>query len=583
MKRCQIECELFEEFDLFGKVPQFFYKGRPQRVSWFGRIFSIFYIILYGAFFIYKLVRMLQKVDIDFYETYAFSGIPTIKLNNDLFYGGFTIGGKIDETLYFPLVYHYTDKIINGERQTLPPKEIVLTKCTLDKFGKRFQPLFEDKNLDNLYCIKDVEESLTGYSSLDEFSYYYIAIMPCVGMNPKGQTCKPIQDVTDFFQQTYLEFKMQDIVMTPKNYDNPSEPRNMDIQSPVFSFIYQKIYTYMQIVNLETDEDWLGFEGLSDIKKEQFLRYDESWIITAPSPHMQSLQAGKPVCDITIQLSAKVLTTKRTNTKLIEVLGDVGGLMEVVWSAFNLLSIFVTDLLYDIDIVNALFSFDLTRKKVLMKKISNEINNNNNNKLVTVETNVFNTVKTYESDDKIIKSTIENNEDKSPKKEIQRIRTIQFAKNKKDKNIKSKKIMSQHSIKIASGKNYFHMENMNFKAKKGIIKNTLERQRQTILSTNLMDSKKDLEESKNVEKEIKSEILDEIKINKFFIIFAFCCVRKRKNVNNYVLDEGLDLISKRLDILNIFKRLYYDENIQKNYLKENDEIEMSVRCKDKLE
>jgi len=54
----------------------------------------------------------------------------------------------------------------------------------------------------------------------------------------------------------------------------------------------------------------------------------------------------------------------------------------------------------------------------------------------------------------------------------------------------------------------------------------------------------------------KSEILDEIKINKFFIIFAFCCIRKRKNVNNYVLDEGLDLISKRLDILNIFKRLY---------------------------
>ena len=582
MKRCQIECELLEEFDLFGKVPQFFYKGRPQRVSWFGRIFSIFYIILYGAFFIYKLVRMLQKVDIDFYETYAFSGIPTIKLNNDLFYGGFTIGGIMDETIYFPLVYHYTEKTINGVRQTFPRKEIALTKCTLDKFGKRFQPLFEKKNLDNLYCLKDVQESLTGYSSLDEFSYYNIAIMPCVGMNPKGQTCKPLQDVTDFFQQNYLEFKMQDIVMTPKNYDSPSEPRNMDIQSPVFSFIYQKIYTYMQIVNLETDEDWLGFEGLSDIKKEQFLRYEESWIITAPSPHMQSLQAGKPVCDITIQLSAKVLTTKRTNTKLIEVLGDVGGLMEVLWSAFNLLSIFVADLLYDIDIVNALFSFDLTRKKVLMKKISNEINNNNNN-LVTVETNVFNTVKTYESDDKIIKSTIENNEDKSPKKEIQRIRTIQFAKNKKDKNIKSKKIMSQHSIKIASGKNYFHMENMNFKAKKGIIKNALERQRQTILSTNLMDSKKDLEESKNVEKEIKSEILDEIKINKFFIIFGFCCVRKRKNVNNYVLDEGLDLISKRLDILNIFKKLYYDENIQKNYLKENEEIEMSVRCKDKLE
>ena len=293
--------------------------------------------------------------------------------------------------------------------------------------------------------MKDVQESLTGYSNLEEFSYYYIAIMPCVGRNPKGEDCKPLENVTNFFHQTYLEFKMQDIVMTPKNYDNPSEPRNMDIQGPVFSFLYQKIYTYLQIINLETDEDWLGFEGLSDIKKEQFLRYDESWIITAPSPYMQSLQAGTPVCDITIQLSAKVLTTKRTNTKLIEVLGDVGGLMEVVWSAFNLLSIFVTDLLYDIDIVNALFSFDLTKKIIRIKKSENEVNNNN--KLAVAEINVYNNNQTEESDLKKIKSStiispIEKDEVKDIKKEIPQTRTILFARNKNDKKIKSKKIIS---------------------------------------------------------------------------------------------------------------------------------------------
>ena len=194
--------------------------------------------------------------------------------------------------------------------------------------------------------MKEVDDYLTGYSNLDEFSYYYIAIMPCIGYNPNMEACQDIANVTKFFQQTYLEFKLQDVVMTPKDYDEPSIPRNMGIKGPVFSFLYQSIYTYLQIVNLETDQDWLGFEGLSDIKKEQFLRYDESWIIAAPSPHMQGLQALTPVCDITIQLSAKVLTTKRTNTKLIEVLGDVGGLMEVVWSAFNLLSMFVTDLKY---------------------------------------------------------------------------------------------------------------------------------------------------------------------------------------------------------------------------------------------
>ena len=89
MKRCQIDCDLIAEFDLFGKEPEFYFKGKSQRVSWFGRIFSVFYIVLYAAFVIYKLVRMLKKVDIDFYETYAFSGVPSIELNNDLFYGGY--------------------------------------------------------------------------------------------------------------------------------------------------------------------------------------------------------------------------------------------------------------------------------------------------------------------------------------------------------------------------------------------------------------------------------------------------------------------------------------------------------------
>ena len=578
MRRCQIECDLLSQFDLFGKEPEFFYKGKAQRVSWFGRIFSVLYIIIYVAFVIYKLVRMIQKVDIDFYETYAYSGIPSIKLNNDLFYGGFTIGGIMDETIYYPMVYHYTEKTVNGVRQNLPPEEVVLTKCSLDKFGQRFQSLFADQNLDNLYCMKDVHESLTGYSNLDEYSYYYIAIMPCVGINPKGQTCKDESEVTNFFQQTYLEFKLQDIVMTPKDYDNPSEPRNMDIKGPVFSFLYQKIYTYMQIVNLETDQDWFGFEGLSDIKKEQFLRYDESWIIAAPSPHMHGLQAGKPVCDITVQLSAKVLTTKRTNTKLIEVLGDVGGLMEVLWSAFNLLSIFITDLLYDIDIVNTLFSFDLSKKIVRMKKNSNdvykisdadEINIYNNNK------------KTKASNEKMIKSPIEKYEDKKAKEEITPTKTIDLNKNKKRKKIKSKKVMTQPNIGIEEGNNYLQLQNMNFNAKRNNKISELERQ--TIISNNLLVSKDNLKERQNTENEKKTEILDEIKINKFFIIFAFCCIRKRKNINNYVLDEGLDLIAKRLDILNIFKRLYYDEKIQKNYMNETEEFAMSDVCKKKLE
>ena len=568
MRRCQIDCEIISNFDLFGKEPEFFYKGKHQRVSWFGRIFSVLYIALYVAYLIYKVVRMIEKVDIDFYETYAFSGIPTIKLNNELFYGGFTIGGIIDETLYFPMVYHYTETTVNGVKQVVN-QTVPLVKCSLDRFGKRFQPLFADRQLDNLYCMEKVEDELTGYSNLDVYSYYYIAIIPCIGYNPKYEQCQDISKVTEFFQQTFLEFKIQDVVMTPKDYDNPSEPRIMDIKGPVFSTLYQSIYTYLQIVNLETDRDWVGFEALSDIKKEQFLRYDESWIIAAPSPHSFGLQPFTPVCDITIQLSAKVLTTKRTNTKIINALGDVGGLMEVVSSLFTILAGFITDLLYDIDIVNTLFSFDLKRKVVQFKRDKNELYELNNDD----EINIYNRQKTSElsnSRNKIDGGFIDSksNKDTLSKSIVEETKL----KKKKKKKIKFQKgnninnIIEPQNLKI----------NINQNQQMKIVN------KQNIMNNNSIVSSENLRPEISNKEDKTNSILDEIKINKFFIVFAFCCIRKRKNVNNYVLNEGLNIIGQRLDIINIFKKLYYDEKVQKYYVKLTEELPMSDECKEKI-
>ena len=114
MKRCNLDCQFISEFDLFGKEPEFYYKGKPQRTSKFGKILTYSYILIYVAFFIYKIVRMLQKVDITFYESYAFSGLPSIQLTNDLFYGGFSLNGVMDETIYFPVARFYEEHRVNG-------------------------------------------------------------------------------------------------------------------------------------------------------------------------------------------------------------------------------------------------------------------------------------------------------------------------------------------------------------------------------------------------------------------------------------------------------------------------------------
>ena len=290
---------------------------------------------------------------------------------------------------------------------------------------------------------------------------------------------------------------------------------------------------------------------------------------------MFGLQEMTPVCDITVQLSAKVLTTKRKNTKLIEVLGDVGGLMEVVWSAFNILSIFITDLLYDIDIVNSLFSFNLTKKTVTLKQEKEDTYDISNED----EINIYNTKKPKITNSVKFKASaaqIEVYKDIYKDKEDE---TVSPVIDKKLVKKKKKKKTKRSNLAKEGGFNY-ETQNMNINAKEN--KKVNEDERQANMNNNSSASQENLKEIKKADNDKNSEILDEIKINNFFIVFAFCCIRKRKNVNNYVLSEGLDLIGKRLDVLNIFKRLFYEEKIQKSFMKETQEFAMSEYRKEKL-
>ena len=82
-------------------------------------------------------------------------------------------------------------------------------------------------------------------------------------------------------------------------------------------------------------------------------------------------------------ISENVRTEKRTYIKLIAILGDVGGLMEVVFTIFRVISPFSVDILYEISLVNNLFNFDLDKKIVILKDKTNDLPNNESPKTYT--------------------------------------------------------------------------------------------------------------------------------------------------------------------------------------------------------
>ena len=73
-------CPFIKKIDLYGKDPEFYFKGNSNKTTWIGRILTILYVIIYISFLIYKLERMVSRVDVTFYDTYAYTGeVPSIQ------------------------------------------------------------------------------------------------------------------------------------------------------------------------------------------------------------------------------------------------------------------------------------------------------------------------------------------------------------------------------------------------------------------------------------------------------------------------------------------------------------------------
>jgi hypothetical protein len=66
-------------------------------------------------------------------------------------------------------------------------------------------------------------------------------------------------------------------------------------------------------------------------------------------------------------------------------------------------------------------------------------------------------------------------------------------------------------------------------------------------------------------------------VNRCNLYLCFLCARKKKNVQNILLNEGMKIIIEKLDILNIFKKMnLLDKTQDKNM---DEAIDLSDECK----
>ena len=571
-----VENDFLTDFDLFGKQPEIYYHGKSKKSSAFGIVLTAIYIVIYIAFLIYKIVRMLKRIDLTFYDSYTFQGLPSINLTNNEFYGGFGMGGIVDEKMYRIEVFYVSKVKVNGVWQETT-KQLPIEVCKLEWFGSEYQEIFADQPMNQYYCIKSVDGMvLEGYSNLERFSYFNVKYYPCVGQTKDGEECYDYYTKLQFFSVNTIELKIQDNDLNPENYKKPVIRRVKDMNSPVFHQLYQLIYSYIQIVNIETDEDITGLNFFTNtIRREQYTKYDESFLIASPLFYGDILQTGGPICDVYLQLSAKVLTEKRQYVTLIAVLGDVGGLMEILLTFLNIISSFITEVLYDRSLINNLFSFDLNKKLVVLnvKKKKRKSNDEDNQR---IDIKRFDSIKLRED-----LQNIENNNKNIeivPKDKLDNQFQLDspFDKNNISSTRKKikKKIKKKISLRSASHnlKSYNDIEKTpNYENKLSIEENKIIDNKDTKVNGTMCRVN-----TSGVDRDLKKVYINN------WTIFCFWCTSKKRNVNKVLFEEGSKIITKRLDIMNMFNHLYINEIIQEKLGFEARDMEMSDEFKNYL-
>ena len=213
------------------------------------------------------------------------------------------------------------------------------------------------------------------------------------------------------------------------------------------------------------------------------------------------------------------------------------------------------DILYEISLVNRLFNFDISERKVIIKYKEKEneekddttvINKKENSSISIEPINISNNIQINQSNNAINNFSflnINNN----------------YVNKNRIKSMKSNRSKSVY-LNIEKNKNKYNFNEFDILGKK---------YDKTEVSSDISSS-----ENKN------KNLIKRLRFNKTCIYLCFCCVRRQKSIQNILLNEGMDLISQRLDIFNIFEKMYKYE--QKNEPLDNRIIPMSYECRRKI-
>ena len=358
-------------FDIFSKRISFFYNNHEKIGSHFGLFLNIIYITFSLTLFIYNLVIAFKRKDMKVYDSIMHTQqIPTMNIDSNNFYFAFgleepkTLNRFIDESIYYPQIFFIIRIKENGEFITKTEQNLEFEKCQEEKFGKNYQHLFMKDELNNSYCLKDFNYSLTlsGGFKYEKMAYIRINIFPCRNNSDNNNHCKSQEIIDYYFSSSYFSILIKNFGLNPTNYTIPIVPTLEDLFTTIDKGLYRSLIINYGITEIHTDKSLFN----EKIEKKKYLQYKDSFQTFSFMDEKDYLN-GKEICIVQLRLEDTIFIQKRTYTKISEIFSRMGGYMQLLHTIFSLLSLLITKFDSELKIVNGIFNFNLEKNKMALK------------------------------------------------------------------------------------------------------------------------------------------------------------------------------------------------------------------------
>ena len=272
----------YSSIDIYSKKIGFFFNKSENIGSFFGLFLTMVYIFISLILFIYQIVKVIERKEFKVYDTTVYSQeIPSITVDINNLYFSFalehpkTVDRFIDETIYTAKLAFIEQIKKNDKYVKVQTKYLDIEKCKVENFGKNYQNLFVKDELNNSYCIKDLNYNLTlaGNYKNEKIAYMRIKIYPCVNSTENNYTCKSQEDIDYYMSSGYFSIILKDIGLNPSNYSFPIVPTLQDIYTTIDKSLYKKYILNFGVTEIHTDTGLIN----NNIKILKYLQFRKAF------------------------------------------------------------------------------------------------------------------------------------------------------------------------------------------------------------------------------------------------------------------------------------------------------------------